>query len=106
MLALLLHSGLFRSNIATALIAAYGRYNPKTASTTGANVGLASTYLYDFSVEVAHGGFVSLMASNSQDRTKKIFVNGVTIVGVGLDNIIGPRVIWTNAKRVTTCGSG
>lgn len=46
--------------------------------------------MYHFSVEVAQGNIISLVASNSQGRTKKIFINAVTLFGFALGNI-GPK---------------
>lgn len=87
-------------HVAAAFMLGYGAHS-NNASNSGINTSLAGTYIYNWSVEVAQGGIVSLLASNSQGRTKKIFVSAIVVVAEGLGNIIGPRVIFKNADRLT-----
>lgn len=89
-------------HVAAAFMLTYGAHTKVNGHRGGgANVSLAGTYIYNFSVEVAHGGIISLVASNSQGRTKKIFLNAVTLFGFALGNIIGPKVIWKNADKLS-----
>lgn len=72
----------------------------KSASNNGINTSLAGTYIYNWSVEVAQGGIVSLLASNSQGRTKTTFSSAVVVEAEGLGNVIDPLVIFKNADRL------
>lgn len=83
-------------HVAAAFMLTYGSHSHKQGGGSGANVALAGTYMYNFSVEVAHGGIISLMATNTQGRTKKIFVNGLTLLGFGVGNVVGPQIFPAN----------
>lgn len=92
-------------HVAAAFMLVYGSHDKNRHGTSGANVSLAGTYMYNFSVEVAHGGIISLVASNCQGRTKKIFVNGLTLLAFALGNILGPKVVFKNFKVSTGWGA-
>lgn len=88
-------------HVAAAFMLMYDAHDKKQARHGSANVSLAGVYINNFSVEVAHGGIISLIASNSQGRTKKLFVDGVTLLAFALGNILGPRVIWKSASSLS-----
>lgn len=93
-------------HVAAAFMLTYGAHDKSANHSGSANVALAGTYMYNFSVEVAHGGIISLIASNCQGRTKKIFVNGLTLLAFALGNILGPKVIFKADKLKQGWGSG
>lgn len=85
-------------HVTSAFMLVYGSHNSGDHGKSGANVSLAGTYMYSFCVQVVHGGVISLCASNCQGRTKKIFVNGLTLLAFALGNIIGPKAVFKGLK--------
>lgn len=49
-------------------------------------------FMYNASVEVAHAGMFSLVASNTGGMSKKITVNGLLLIAQGVGGSIGPQI--------------
>lgn len=75
--------------IATCLLA----YGPSPYSRYG------GLFLYNATVEVAHAGMFSIVASNIGGLSKKITVNGLLLIGQGVGGCVGPKIFQNVSKQ-------
>lgn len=62
-------------------------------------------FLYNATVEVAHAGMFSVVASNMGGLSKKITVNGLLLIAQGVGGCIGPR-IFSNVSKQSKARAG
>ena len=75
--------------IATCLLA----YGPSPHSRYG------GLFLYNATVEVAHAGMFSIVASNIGGLSKKITVNGLLLIAQGVGGCVGPKIFQNVSKQ-------
>lgn len=61
--------------------------------------GYGGLFLYNATVEVAHAGVFSIVASNIGGLSKKITVNGLLLIAQGVGGCIGPKIFQNISKQ-------